>query len=281
MINSFYIKQLKCTNKSGDVSTIDLINGLNVIHGFSNTGKTLIISTLDYMFGADTLEGLKNQIFITMTIETDKGNLIIKRNIEDKKNYVEVSSTVNEIDSGKYNISKNEYSNLLLKLIGITEPKKILKNKDFKSQSLTWRIFSHLFTIKETEIIRSKSILLPAHPTSNTAFISSLIYLINAKDQGDIEALESKETKKARILALKNYISNQIIKTTELKSELDNQITNMSKEYIFLLYILFTRIAGGYREVEIPSSIPNLEVKHFIADNTAGSPCGNVGRCQL
>jgi len=28
-------------------------------------------------------------------------------------------------------------------------------------------------------------------------------------------------------------------------------------------------------------TIPNLEVKHFIADNTAGSPGGNVGRCQL
>ena len=39
--------------------------------------------------------------------------------------------------------------------------------------------------------------------------------------------------------------------------------------------------AGGYREEEIPSSISNLEVKLFIADNTAGSPCGNVGRCQL
>ena len=44
---------------------------------------------------------------------------------------------------------------------------------------------------------------------------------------------------------------------------------------------LYSIFAGGYREVAIPSSIPNLEVKHFIADNTAGSPCGNVGRCQL
>ena len=33
--------------------------------------------------------------------------------------------------------------------------------------------------------------------------------------------------------------------------------------------------------MEIPSPIPNLVVKHFIADNTAGSPGGNVGRCQL
>ena len=49
----------------------------------------------------------------------------------------------------------------------------------------------------------------------------------------------------------------------------------------FSLIYLSLNFAGGYREVEIPSPIPNLEVKHFIADNTAGSPGGNVGRCQL
>ena len=50
---------------------------------------------------------------------------------------------------------------------------------------------------------------------------------------------------------------------------------------VFFLILLSLNFAGGYREVEIPSPIPNLEVKHFIADNTAGSPSGNVGRCQL
>ena len=54
----------------------------------------------------------------------------------------------------------------------------------------------------------------------------------------------------------------------------------LSEEYIYLISSLLN-FAGGYREVEIPRSIPNLEVKHFIADNTAGSPGGNVGRCQL
>ena len=38
---------------------------------------------------------------------------------------------------------------------------------------------------------------------------------------------------------------------------------------------------GGYREEVIPSPISNLVVKLFIADNTAGFPGGNVGRCQL
>ena len=60
------------------------------------------------------------------------------------------------------------------------------------------------------------------------------------------------------------------------------ELSVKSNTYLFYVYLLFTlNFAGGYREVEIPSPIPNLEVKHFIADNTAGSPGGNVGRCQL
>ena len=50
---------------------------------------------------------------------------------------------------------------------------------------------------------------------------------------------------------------------------------------VFSLIYFTLNFAGGSREVAIPSSIPNLEVQHFIADNTAGSPSGNVGRCQL
>ena len=56
-------------------------------------------------------------------------------------------------------------------------------------------------------------------------------------------------------------------------------VQNFSSAF-FLIYFTLN-FAGGYREVEIPSPIPNLEVKHFIADNTARYPGGNVGRCQL
>ena len=67
-------------------------------------------------------------------------------------------------------------------------------------------------------------------------------------------------------------VTFKILKLTSLNLEL--RIKN-------ILYVFTSQFAGGYREVEIPSPIPNLEVKHFIADNTAGFPCGNVSRCQL
>ena len=41
----------------------------------------------------------------------------------------------------------------------------------------------------------------------------------------------------------------------------------------------FDNDAGGHREVEIPVPIPNTEVKHPCADDTAKS--GKVGDCRL
>ena len=49
----------------------------------------------------------------------------------------------------------------------------------------------------------------------------------------------------------------------------------------YILYIFYSEFVGDCRDVVIPSSIPNLEVKHIIADNTAKFLGGNVGRCQL
>lgn len=40
-------------------------------------------------------------------------------------------------------------------------------------------------------------------------------------------------------------------------------------------------LAGGYTDVETPSSIPNLEAKRIMADNTLPYWDGNVGRCRL
>ena len=49
----------------------------------------------------------------------------------------------------------------------------------------------------------------------------------------------------------------------------------LSEEYIYLISSLLN-FAGGYREVEIPRSIPNREVKPLMADGT-GIPTGRVG----
>lgn len=50
---SFYIEKLTVTGSGKTDSTIDLSNGVNIIYGPSNTGKTYIVKCIDYMFGSD------------------------------------------------------------------------------------------------------------------------------------------------------------------------------------------------------------------------------------
>ena len=48
-----------------------------------------------------------------------------------------------------------------------------------------------------------------------------------------------------------------------------------------VFYESFASLGGAARGGVTPSSIPNLEVKPSIADNTAGYAGGNVGQCHL
>ena len=69
---------------------------------------------------------------------------------------------------------------------------------------------------------------------------------------------------------VKVKIEQQLEKIKELETEVKRLNNN-----------LFTSLGGVARVRETPSSIPNLEVKTHIADNTAGYAGGNVGRCRL
>ena len=48
----FYIKKITLVTGNDIQSHIDFESGLNIIYGESNTGKSLIVDCIDYMFGA-------------------------------------------------------------------------------------------------------------------------------------------------------------------------------------------------------------------------------------
>ena len=49
---SFYIEKIIVTGSGKMDSIIELSNGVNIIYGPSNTGKTYIVKCIDYMFGS-------------------------------------------------------------------------------------------------------------------------------------------------------------------------------------------------------------------------------------
>ncbi|WP_225442323.1 AAA family ATPase [Ligilactobacillus salivarius] len=47
----FYIKSVEATGPKVKKATINLTNGLNIIAGISNKGKTTILQFIEYAFG--------------------------------------------------------------------------------------------------------------------------------------------------------------------------------------------------------------------------------------
>lgn len=233
MINSFYIKSIKSVSNDGIESKIDFIDGFNLVHGPSNTGKTLILKSIDYLFGLKKIEGLTNQKYIEMEIDCKPGIVQLKRNIKGKTSKVQVISTVRNIESGEYSTgrAKRSLSDLLLKLIGIEDlPIKIIRNEKFETHNLTWRTFLHMFFLKESEILREESILEAKPNTANTAFRSALLFLITGQNQDHLEKEESPESIKLKNQAVKNYVNKKLIEISELESKIAEPINGINKQ---------------------------------------------------
>ena len=73
---SFYIEKIIVTGSGKTDSIIELSNGVNIIYGPSNTGKTYIVKCIDYMFGSER-----------EPIDISTGYQYIKINREDSMRY--------------------------------------------------------------------------------------------------------------------------------------------------------------------------------------------------
>ena len=230
---SFYIQKIIVTGLEKTDSVIELSNGLNIIYGPSNTGKTYIVKCIDYMFGSDKepIDISMGYQHIEIIVKTMNGILKMKRKIGENK--IQVDSTDPNISSGKYSTkaSQKNYDKTInsvwLSLIGINEMHLVIKNENYNKQILSWRTFSHMFMLTETKIISGHSVILSEHKISNTAEISSLIFLLSGQDFSETESKDSKEIKEAKKNAIKEYINKELFKLSERNQKLLNQLEQL------------------------------------------------------
>lgn len=246
---SFYIKELSVTGNGKKPATLQFGKGLNIVEGPSNTGKTLVFKCIDYIFGAKDNPFNDNPLIegydcISLKIVILNSEITLTRYV--KNNLLIVNSSLEGItsDEYKYTTGKKDYetsfNSVLLKLINITGYHEIVKNSNYKKQSLTWRTFSSAFFIDEDSIILEQSPLLPTQYTERTSFLSALIFLLTGKDFSSVSSVEAKDIKRAKKTAIKEYINNELqefSKQTELLNnelneipDLDNIINSLSIE---------------------------------------------------
>lgn len=243
---SFFIEQLIVSGSGKTDSIIEFEKGVNIIYGPSNTGKTYIVKCIDFLFGSkkvpiDVSTGYE---YIKLIVKTESGRITMIRKIDENK--IDISSTDPHIASGKYStkaskLNHNKTINAVwLSLIGIEDLHYIIVNENYKKQILSWRSFSHLFLITETKIISEYSSILSGHDTSNTATLSSLIFLLSGQDFAEANVKDSKEIKTVKRNAVKSYINKELFTFSERHRELLSEIdelgnADISKEIVDIM----------------------------------------------
>ena len=210
-MSKFFIKSLIISGENKRTSTLDFDEGLNIIYGPSNTGKTYVLKCIDFVFGCKNKEPIPSSsgyTLIKLLIQTDNGQVSIEREIGNNK--ISVVSENPLIQSKTY--KKQDLGVALLGLIGIQGSPTIIKNSRYETVNLTWRSFMHSFVIDEEEVIQQQPILISKESTAKTVSLSALLYLISAPDASKINPIEDKKIQEARKRAVEKYIAEEIDK---------------------------------------------------------------------
>ncbi|MCD8055974.1 MAG: AAA family ATPase [Clostridiales bacterium] len=219
-MNRFYIEKLVVSGGGHKTTVIDFKPGLNFVLGPSNTGKSLIMDCIDYVFGFTPKKTHPSKIVdnnygyesIVLHLATDKGTVILERKIGDSK--ITVSGTDPSVDHGSYSVSnsaKKNINSVFLHLLGIDEPHSIRSaEKDFKTQALTWRSMLHLFFIRQGDVARESSSLLAPRSVGSTSSAAALLFFLTGQDANDLEANEDPKISESKKKALIAYIQEKV-----------------------------------------------------------------------
>lgn len=228
----FYIKRITLVTGNGLQSYVEFNAGLNIIYGESNTGKSLIVDCIDYMFGAsehrfDPKLDLKE---IRILLDVEGYSLTMTRKIDSTD--FEVSSSVPGIDSDTYKTgkSKKSISNVWLHLMGIENEVQIIQTLAGKSQRLTLRTFHHALLIDEQRVQAVNSVLSSGIGFSkkvSTPVMSALLYFATGNNYLPKESGKDKAIRKERKDAVKKFVDRSMSKLAEKKI---SELQNLSKE---------------------------------------------------
>lgn len=229
-MSKFYIERIIAHGSNKNDAIVSFGEGLNIIQGPSNTGKTCVVRCIDFIFGSSTKPFTKNTGYnkVSMRIVTPDGTITFCRAIG--SNQIHVDSDNPEIESGTYDIAyKQKQMNpvihsVWLKLIGIEGEPMIPKNADFVKYHLTWRAFASVIYVTEKNIVRSESVVLPEQRTGDTLLLSALQYLISGRDFAETDAQTKKEIRIARRKAVEEYVNKQLSGISNRKKQLTEQL---------------------------------------------------------
>lgn len=242
-MSGYYISEITASGRGVRTSTIQFRQGVNIVYGPSNTGKSMIVKIIDYLFGGDGCPANPNKTGYSdfqMRLRDDCGHEVsVARSVEcdDDGNEkaaskIIVSSNSDVMPSGNYSVKSSgkkseriDFKSLLLRLVGIEDEVRIVSSQAGKSATLSWRVFFHQFCLKEDYIFTERTIIDNPGYSSITLNLNTLAYLAY---EGGLEELqvEDKKIVLAKSEAVRSYIAQRraplSMRINEIRLQLDS-----------------------------------------------------------
>ncbi|ELC8457027.1 hypothetical protein QYB58_002139 [Clostridium perfringens] len=167
----FYIKRFIIKGLGKDDVSLNFKEGLNVITGASDTGKTYIFELLNYMMGAsnkpkDIIESRGYEEIFLEIGDYENNVFTIKRSLHNENDiilyrcsYELLDNNIPEFLDKKHNKKKNNSISKFLLELSKLKYSKIIVNKSGKSQNFTFRSINNFIMLNEEQIISKSSIL--------------------------------------------------------------------------------------------------------------------------
>lgn len=214
-MQAFMIEKLRVSGAGKIEGIVEFTDGLNIIRGRSNTGKTWILKCIYYLFSSDTrpyspLTGYTDIEGVFMTKRY--GRIKISRKLDEET--VMVIADNEEILDGEYatNYKKEgqKYLNdLWLRIIGLDETIKVPSSARYARERISWTNIVSVFFADENEIDKSDSIVIE-DSRYETPLIASLYFLLTGDYKEGVAEIPKKEVANARKQGVLDYIEEQV-----------------------------------------------------------------------
>lgn len=232
-MQSFMIKRLRVSGAGKVDGVINFTDGLNIIQGRSNTGKTWILKCIYYLFSSDTrpyspLTGYTDieGIFLTKRY----GKITISRKLGEEK--ATVTAENEEIENGEYGTNYQvkgiRYLNdLWLRIIGLDETIEVPKTSRYARERMSWTNIASVFFADENEIDKSESIVIKDQ-RYETPLLASLYFLLTGDYKKGIPEITKPEVATAKKKAVIDYIEKQVASLAEKRANYIMQLEELA-----------------------------------------------------
>lgn len=219
-MQKFMIEKLRVSGAGKIDGVVTFTDGLNIIQGRSNTGKTWILKCIYYLFSSDTrpYSPLTGYTDIEGVFMTERyGRITISRKLDEEKVTVTAEST--KVDDGEYDTNykkdNSRYLNdLWLRIIGLNETIEVPKTARYARERMSWTNIASVFFADENEIDKSESIVIK-DSRYETPLIASLYFLLTGDYKKGIPEITKPEVATAKKKAVVDYIEKQVSALTE------------------------------------------------------------------